>query len=157
MRNWMRYDPPLPYRNGKKGVQVPVKRGNKWRIKFELDRQTAESAPSKSAAKLRLEEIRVEREEISLRRDKEELLLAHVHHARVSKLAEHFAGVIKGQMPRYVNDIQLAESPVQSRQLAERIRDELLDALQRTADSIDEDPEPDDVADAEPGVGGAAA
>jgi hypothetical protein len=159
VRNWLRYDPPLPHRAStkKRGIQIPVKRGIAWRVQFELRRQAAENAPTKTAAKRRLEEIRVAREEIGLRKEQDQIVVAHVHRARVAQLVEHFAGTIKGQMPRYVNDIQLAESPVAARQLAERIRDDLLDALQRTADTIDEDPGPDDLANVDVGAAGAAA
>lgn len=157
VRNWMRYDPPLPFRVGKKGQQIPMRRGNKWRIEFELKRQTAERAPSEGAAKKRLEEIKVEREEIALRKDKEELMLSHVYRARVAKLTSHFAGVVKGQLPQYTNDVQLAESPTDARAILKRIEDDLLDGLRRTAETIDEDPDPDDVADGNPGAAGAAA
>ena len=152
VRNWMRYDPPLPYRNSKKGVQIPIKKGIAWRVQFEIRRHADENAPRGDAARKRLEEIRLEREELALRRDKAEVVLAHVHRARVARLSDHFAGVIKGHLRRYANEIQIADSAIAARHLLDKIRDELLDELQRTADAIDDDPDGAEVDDGNPGA-----
>lgn len=140
VRNWMRYDPPLPYRHGKHHLEVPVKRGIEWRLQFELARKAQESQPIGSAAKRRLEEIRLEREELELQQYKATLILSHVHRERITRLAGHFAGVVKGSLRRYANDVQIADSPQTSVLLLDRIGTDLLDALRRVADAIDEEP-----------------